>query len=68
MGDIVWEIIPEKRRGSLHSDEITVSEGETVGQVIAAQFPNLVSATPDKGKVFKIVLVITGSEEDAPIE
>ena len=58
------EVIPEQRRISLHSDEITVPSDKTIGQVLSAEYPNLVSASPSEGKVFKIVFVLMGREED----
>ena len=61
--DLEIEVIPEQRRVSLHSEEITVTSDKTIGQVLSGEYPNLVSASPSEGKVFKIVFVLTGREE-----
>ena len=60
-----FEVIPEVRRRQFHSEEIEVSDTETIGQAISREHPNLVSMKPDAEKKFIITVVITGREVDA---
>ena len=60
-----FEVIPEVRRRQFHSEEIEVSDTETIGQAINRAYPNVISKSPITGRKYIIVVVITGREVDA---
>jgi len=60
-----FEIIPEVRRGSFHSEDIEVSNAETIGQAVRRDYPDVISKKPASGKKFIITVVITGVEVEA---
>jgi len=57
-------VIPEIKKLAFHSTEITIGEGETLGQMLKRCYPDILVSTPPQGKVYILKMRLRGREVD----